>query len=218
MRPAIIKMRLRITFSKTEAMRFTGHLDLHKAWERTFRRAGLPLAYSQGFHPQPKINLASALPLGFTGENEILDAVLEEDLPVGEALLALQCAVPPGIEVKALEAIPANAPAPQSELIASEYMITFLEEIPDLAIRLKALQQDEKITAWRRGKSYDLKPLILQISALDRDAAGCQRLFCRLTAQAGATGRPDELLAAMAIDPHTARFHRLGLIFSPKQT
>ena len=47
-------------------MRFTGHLDLHRAWERTFRRAHLPLAYTQGFHPQPRIQLAGALPLGFT--------------------------------------------------------------------------------------------------------------------------------------------------------
>ncbi len=58
--------RLRLTFAKTAAMRYTGHLDLHTTWERTLRRARLPLAYSQGFHPQPKIQLASALPLGFT--------------------------------------------------------------------------------------------------------------------------------------------------------
>ena len=45
-------------FSKTDAMRYTGHLDLHRAWERTFRRAGLPLAYTQGFSPHPRINLA----------------------------------------------------------------------------------------------------------------------------------------------------------------
>jgi radical SAM-linked protein len=70
-------MRLRITFAKTEAMRFTSHLDLHKTWERTFRRARLPLAYSQGFNPHPHINLASALPLGFTGDQEVIDVWLE---------------------------------------------------------------------------------------------------------------------------------------------
>ncbi len=53
-------MRLRITFSKQGALRYTGHLDLHKIWERTARRAGLPLAYSQGFHPHPQIQLAAA--------------------------------------------------------------------------------------------------------------------------------------------------------------
>jgi radical SAM-linked protein len=70
-------MRIQITFSKTGAMRFTGHLDLHRAWERTFRRAALPLAYSQGYNPRPKMNLASALPLGFTSECEVIDVRLE---------------------------------------------------------------------------------------------------------------------------------------------
>ena len=52
-------MRIRITFAKQGALRYTGHLDLHHIWERTARRLELPLAYSQGFHPQPKISLAS---------------------------------------------------------------------------------------------------------------------------------------------------------------
>ena len=58
-------MRVRLTFTKQGALRYTGHLDLHKILERSIRRAKLPLAYSQGYHPQPKINLAAALPLGF---------------------------------------------------------------------------------------------------------------------------------------------------------
>ena len=58
-------MRLRLTFSKTGSLRYTGHLDLHTIWERTIRRAGLPLAYTQGFHPGPKIQIASALAAGF---------------------------------------------------------------------------------------------------------------------------------------------------------
>jgi radical SAM-linked protein len=77
-------VRVRIHFHKTEAMRFTGHLDLHKAWERALRRAGsrsaLRLAYSQGFHPQPRIHLACALPLGFTSECEVVDVWLENEI------------------------------------------------------------------------------------------------------------------------------------------
>ena len=83
-------MRLRITFHKTAAMRYTGHLDLHKTWERTIRRARLPLAYSQGYHPQPRLNVASALPLGFTSECELLDLWLADEVPIGDAAKALQ--------------------------------------------------------------------------------------------------------------------------------
>ena len=75
-------MRIRITFSKSGAMQYVGHLDLHRSWERTFRRSGLPLAYSQGFHPQPRLNLACALPRGFTSQCEIFDAWLEQDVPI----------------------------------------------------------------------------------------------------------------------------------------
>ena len=64
-------MRARITFSKRGALRYIGHLDLQTLWERAARRAGLALAYSHGFHPQPKINFASALPLGFSSRAQI---------------------------------------------------------------------------------------------------------------------------------------------------
>ncbi len=104
-----IMIRLRITFAKTPAMRFTGHLDLHRAWERTFRRAGLPLAYSEGFNPHPRLNLASALPLGFTGQGEVIDAWLEQDLPLPEIQAALQRALPPGFQVAQIET---GRPAP----------------------------------------------------------------------------------------------------------
>ncbi|MFN8461848.1 MAG: TIGR03936 family radical SAM-associated protein [Anaerolineales bacterium] len=77
-------MRIRITFSKQGALRYTGHLDLHKLWERAARRAELPLAYSQGFHPQPKMSLASALPLGFSSTCEVLDMRLERDVELGD--------------------------------------------------------------------------------------------------------------------------------------
>ena len=76
-------MRLRITFSKSGTLRYIGHLDLQSVWERTVRRAGLPLAYTQGFHPGPKIQLASALPLVFIGRAEVVDLWINE---TGEGL------------------------------------------------------------------------------------------------------------------------------------
>jgi len=54
------KQRFRIYFSKTEQMRYTGHLDLILTWERTFRRSGLPLSYSEGFSPRPVLNMAAS--------------------------------------------------------------------------------------------------------------------------------------------------------------
>ncbi len=93
--------RYRITFGKTEAMRFTGHLDLHRTWERTFRRAGLPLAYSEGFNPHPKINIGAALPLGCLSRGDLIDAWLERELEPDEVAASLRGAAPPGIEIEA---------------------------------------------------------------------------------------------------------------------
>ena len=66
-------LRVRITYTKSGGLRYTGNLDMHKIWERTMRRARLPLAYSQGFHPQPRINQASPLPLGMVSQVEMVD-------------------------------------------------------------------------------------------------------------------------------------------------
>ena len=66
-------LRLRLYFGKTSLMRYTAHLDTQRALERTIRRAKLPLAYSEGFTPHAKMNLAAALPLGFTSIGELAD-------------------------------------------------------------------------------------------------------------------------------------------------
>jgi radical SAM-linked protein len=87
-------MRIRITFSKLGALRYTGHLDLHRLWERAARRAELPLAYSQGFHPQPKMNIAAALPLGFSSRCEMIDLRLEHDISLDGLQEKLQDTLP----------------------------------------------------------------------------------------------------------------------------
>ncbi len=74
-------IRLRITFAKSPAMRFTGHLDLHRAWERTFRRAGLPLAYSEGFNPHPKLSLPLPRSVGVESDDELLCLWVEREPP-----------------------------------------------------------------------------------------------------------------------------------------
>lgn len=192
-------------------MRFTSHLDLHTAWERTFRRAGLPLAYSQGFSPHPRLNLASALPLGFTGENELLDAWLEQLLPVAEVQAALTDAAPPGLKIHNIFVVDERLPALQTQVEASEYAITLLDPLPELDARLESLLSAASLPRQWRNKDYDLRPLVLELHRLPDDEAGCQRLYARLQAREGATARPEEVISALGADPTTCRVHRLGL-------
>jgi radical SAM-linked protein len=204
----------RIFFHKMTAMRYTGHLDLHKTWERTFRRAGLPLAYTQGFHPQPRLNLACALPLGFTSQAEILDAWLEQPLPIDEITPALLPALPPGIRITNIQEITERQPALQVQVQSAVYEITLLEPVPDLADRLQALLVAPSLRRQRRGKPYDLRPLIEAIDIMPPADDGLPCLQAQLSAREGATGRPEELLDAIGILPETARVHRTQLILS----
>lgn len=205
-------MRIRITFSKTNAMRYTGHLDLHQAWERTFRRAGLPLAYTQGFSPHPRLNLASALPLGFTGQSELLDAWLEKDLPLDLIFEHLRQASPPGISILEIIPIETQLPALQTLVQANQYTVTFLDPVEQLEQRLQQLMAAETLPRRRREKDYDLRPLVFSLYLLPQDEAGRQVLFTSLSASEGATGRPEEILETLGIPPSTARFHRTRII------
>jgi radical SAM-linked protein len=202
-------MRIRIAFSKTEAMRFTGHLDLHRAWERAFRRAGLPLSYSQGFHPQPKVNLACALPLGFTSECELLDAWLEAELPTPEVQATLLGALPPGIRIHNIEIIDSRAPALQTRVQSTQYWVTFLDPQPDLDTSLAKIWAAEALPRQRRGKPYDLRPLIEVIQRLPDSPEGLPRVTMRLAARESATGRPEEVLAELGVGIEAARVHRV---------
>lgn len=206
-------MRLRITFAKTVDMRYTGHLDLHRTWERTFRRANLPLAYSQGFHPQPRIQLACALPLGFTSDCEVADVWLEDQRPVEEIEKAIQTALPPGLALKQVEEVDPKIPALQTLVKSSEYIVTLLDPADGLDETLAQVKIAESLPRERRGKAYDLRPLIEEVERLPDDGKGHARIRMRLSAQSGATGRPEEVLSALEIAPESTLVHRTMLFF-----
>ena len=210
---ASILIRIRITFSKTDSMRYIGHLDLFRSWERTFRRSGLPLAYSQGFHPQPRLNLACALPLGFTSECELLDAWLECVKPLHQIQQTIEAVLPPGLIVHGMDLIDLQAPALQTQVASTVYLITFLENIPDLNERLKRIKSAEHLFRQRHNKSYDLRPLIEDMTFFPCDEDGNHCLRIQLSARESATGRPEELLDEMGIEFETTRIHREKLIF-----
>jgi radical SAM-linked protein len=205
-------MRVRLTFSKNGAMRYVGHLDLFRAWERTFRRSGLPIAYSQGFHPQPRMNLACALPLGFTSQCELLDAWLEQELPPQHIQESLSQAVPPGLLVKEIERIDLSAPSLQSQVVSAVYAITLLDSVPDIAARLSRVTSAEQLPRLRRNKPYDLRPLMENLSLDLNKESGKQILQVQLAAREAATGRPEELLDELGIEFSSTHVHREKLV------
>jgi radical SAM-linked protein len=218
-------MRLRITFAKQGALRYTGHLDLHKIWERSIRRAKLPLAYSQGFHPQPKINLAAALPLGFSSRAEVMDVWLSEE--VDNVPDVLQGHMPPGLTILDSETVNDRAPSLQSQVIAAEYEVEITEAgfASGLTEKIASVLESKSIPRVRRKKEYDLRPLIEELAPLalsgspkgvPHEGAGGEEgrgIYMRLTAREGATGRPEEVLAVLEIPLEATRIERTCLLF-----
>jgi radical SAM-linked protein len=221
-------MRIRITFAKQGPLRYTGHLDLHKLWERATRRAGLPLAYSQGFHPQPKMNIAAALPLGFSSRCEVLDMRLKEEIPLDGLCERLQETLPAGIRVSNVESVDESLPALQTQVASAEYEVTLAEALDrsELERRIDSVFVSKSLPRERRGKKYDLRPLIEEISlthpsppappsgALRGLPGGRgEKIFMRLSAREGATGRPEEVLDALGIAFEETRIERTKIIF-----
>lgn len=208
-------MRARITFSKTGALRYVGHLDLHAIWERAARRADLPLAYSQGFHPQPKINFAAALPLGFLSRAEVMDMRLQSDIELSDLPRRLEKALPPGISILDVYTVEEAEPALQTQVQSAEYEVTPLEPVDPLRLqeRIDHLLSAEHLPRERRGKSYDLRPLVEDLRLLSPAEHDGTKIFMRLSARESATGRPEEVLDAIGIPSRDTRIERTRLIF-----
>jgi len=209
-------MRLRITFSKSGTLRYTGHLDLHRIWERTCRRAGIPLSYSQGFHPQPRISLAAALPLGFLGQAELVDIWLDQEEDLKSIIKDLQAAAPPGLVLTAIQSIDQPQPALQTQVRSAEYEVLFLDEIDpgEVKTHLSDMLASESIPRQRRGKDYDLLPLLESLDLKLGEMDGIYSLSMRLSASPAATGRPEEVLAELGFSPENTRITRTLLILN----
>jgi radical SAM-linked protein len=200
--------RVRILFAKTESMRWIGHLDLHRAWERLARRARLPLAYTAGYHPHPRIQIGSALPLGVTGENELVDLWLEGEMPAEEVDRALAAHAPPGLAVGKVAFPAPDMPGLEKLIAAGDYAARIAGESwpADLPARIAALLASPALPRERRGKPYDLRPRILDL-ALEGNL-----LRMRLRLEAEATGRPDEVLSALGLYESPVMTNRLHLL------
>nr|HID12681.1 DUF2344 domain-containing protein [Anaerolineae bacterium] len=205
--------RLRITFAKGDPIKYTSHLDLARVWERSLRRAEVGLTYSGGFNPRPKLQLAAALPLGHTGEAELLDVWLEEPMPVEDFAKALVSVLPNGLMVSQVRHVRLEEPALQTRVSAAEYRVTVEWDEPaeQVEARIERVLSATELPRERRGRRYDLRPLIERLW-LERAAGGEVVLGMQLAARAGATARPEAVLEALGMGGAFARYHRRRLM------
>ena len=209
-------MRIRVKFSKTGKIRWTSHRDVARMWERAFRRTDLPLAYSVGFSPRPKVSFGLALSTGHESVAEYLDLELDPErvdrLEVSELPARLSAALPDGIDVHEARVIGDRRDSLQHEVTSTTFEITVAgatpTELQDLVAG--ALSADTiVITRTRKGQAAadDVRPAILAVTVLDEvegdDGRPCVRFTADLATQPRGL-RPAELLTALGTVGSTA--------------
>jgi radical SAM-linked protein len=207
-----IRQRLRITFAKGEEIKYISHLDLMRLWERALRRARVPLAYSRGFNPRPKIAVAAPLPVGFTSRGEVMDVILERRISPYNFAKGLAPHLPPGLELLSVEEVDPRLPSLQSQVRSAEYrvMVSWDGSREEMEGKLQELLSAEQLLRQRRGKDYDLRSLIEDLWVEGKEADGWV-LGMRLRVGDQGTGRPDEVLDTLGLagEPYTVRRERL---------
>ena len=185
--------RVRLIFRKGEPLKYISHLDLLRAWERMLRRAGLPVAYSQGFNPHMKVTIAMPLPVGCTGEREAVDVVMEKHIAPEEILAALVPACPEGMAIIDAREVPLQGPAMPSLIRQATYRLT-LSGISEQEARQRvaALLEQKEVRVEFRDQTFDLRPLIQSISvgAMLADDAGAAGTAQKDDGTRGGAGTP----------------------------
>lgn len=216
-------MKYLFTFEKGESVRWLGHLDILRTFERAIRRAELPIAFSAGFNPREKLAFASALGVGITASAEPATIELTERMHPEELIRRLNEKLPPGIQLRAAEEIP---DAGSKDLLNSydraEFRVTCVtRNEPDLQTARAAsdaLMARESLPVEReregKVKRVDVRPFVHAISA---DGIQNGRIAFTMILGIGMDGvaKPQEIVALMANDvPGLAvrRIHRERLL------
>ena len=211
--------RLRVRFCRGQEVKFISHLDIVRLWQRALHRAGIPLAYSEGFSPHPRISLAAPLPVGVTSEAELMDILSNKQVSPHWFAAAVSRQLPPGIEILQVYQIALSMPSLQAQVRYAEYKV----EVPtekgqrDIESALNDLLSVEHLP-WQHQRdtgtrSYDLRTLIDDLWLIE-----CHHPYCtvgmRLRCDNSGSGRPEQVASALGFTQHPQLIHRTKLILA----
>jgi len=163
--PPII-YRFRAQYAKLGPARLLSHLELSQAIVRTFRRAGIPLSYSQGFHPLPKLSFGPPLPVGYESFVEFLDFFTPGTLQPGEVISLLNPEFPCGIKFLKMKEISLKSPSIFDNIIQILYVVRFPEDNGPPPEKVDFFIREERFPIFwpRKNKELDLKSAIESLS------------------------------------------------------
>lgn len=201
--------RVRIRYAKRGPLRFTSHRDFARAFERALRRAGVPMAFSQGFTPHPKISYASAAPTGVASEAEYLEIGLRSPVDPDELRRALDSALSPGLDV--LDAVVVPGPGSLADRIGASHWRIEVPGVPAerLETAVAAFQAAPEVLVERLTKqgrrTFDARGAVVRIGVVAQagppseiGAAQCAILDL-VVRQVSPAVRPDDVLSGLRV-------------------
>jgi radical SAM-linked protein len=211
--------RLRVKFSREEAIKYISHLDIIRLWHRAFIRACIPLAHSEGFNPHPRISLAVPLSVGVTSEAELMDVFLTRPVSPHYFTDAVSQQLPPGIIMSMVSQVGLQLPSLQSAARFAEYRVVVAtvksrSEVETALCSLLAANslpwQHQRDTGPRQ---YDLRALIDDLWLDDwcfESAVIGMRLLCGSTG----SGRPEQVTLALGFANYPLSVHRTRIVLA----
>ncbi len=208
--------RLRVSFSRGEEVKFISHLDIMRFWERAFRRSEIPVAYSEGFTPHPRISIAAPLAVGVTSEAELMDVWLKRWMPPQSFMMRTKGQLTQGFDVIGVREVGLNIPSLQSCIAFAEYNVEARSEKSeqDIYASICSLLQAGELP-WHHLRNdkmhfYDLRALIDDLWIV-----GCHDflyvLGMRLHCNTKGSGRPEQVVSALGFPEYPESIHRTGL-------
>jgi radical SAM-linked protein len=185
--------KYRLRFRKSGDLRLVSHIDLMHCFERMLRRAALPFASTQGFHPKPKMVFAQALALGVVGANEVVEIGLDATLPAEEVVARLNRHAPPGIAFLSGKTVERRVTA---QVRRAFYRLALAEPVSDLPQRCTALLRQPQCVVTRlrpQRRCFDLKPYVAEL-----EATACE-LTVALWVTPNGAARPEEVARALGL-------------------
>ena len=173
-------MRVRIRFEKTGIMRYVGHLDLMRFFQKAVKRSGLPIRYSEGFNPHQIMSFASPLGVGLTSEGEYMDIDIKEEVASANGISSLNENMVEGLAIISFKYLPDNAEKCMSAVTAASYIVTYKDSKDDACYIANICDLKEKffdeatainiVKKTKKGeRELDLKPLIYRFNIEVKD-------------------------------------------------
>jgi radical SAM-linked protein len=208
--------RIRIRFSRGEELKFISHLDIMRLWQRALHRADIPLAYTEGFSPHPRISLAAPLAVGVTSQSELMDVFCSKWVSPHSFTAAVSQQLPPGIQILQVHMVAPTLPSLQSQVSHTEYEVETETDKDQAAIKaaLASLLSLEELP-WHHQRdtgtrNYDLRALIDDLWLVGWRHGHCT-IGMKLRCDSSGSGRPEQVAAALDLS-HPTSIRRTKLI------